>query len=68
MEPIILLTEANIWCIKITVHAKWVTTRVLTMTQSRWESVGQGLSIKLTKDKVSAVYSYWIGSSSIPLS
>ena len=32
MEPIILVTEANIWCVKITVNAKWVMTRILTMT------------------------------------
>ena len=23
-EPIILVTEANIWCVKITVNTKWV--------------------------------------------
>ena len=51
MEPIILVTEANIWCVKITVNAKWVMTRILSITQSRWESVGQGLSIELNKNK-----------------
>ena len=35
MEPIILVTEANILCVKITVNAKWVMTRISTMTQSR---------------------------------
>ena len=35
MEPLILVTEANIWCVKITVNAKWVMTRILTVTQSR---------------------------------
>ena len=35
MEPIILVTEANVWCVKITVNAKWVMTKILTLTQSR---------------------------------
>ena len=33
MKPIILVTKANIWCAKITVLVKWVTTSILTMTQ-----------------------------------
>ena len=49
MEPIILVTEVNTWCVKITVNAKWVW--ILTVTQSRQESVAQGLSIELNKDK-----------------
>ena len=39
IKPIILVIEANIWCAKITVMAKWA------------KSVGQGLYIKLNKDK-----------------
>ena len=29
MEPIILVTEANVWCLKITVNAKWVMTGII---------------------------------------
>ena len=39
------MTEAKIWCAKITVMAKWVD------QYFDHDHVGQGLSIKLNKDK-----------------
>ena len=46
---------------------KWFTS-ILTLTQSKLESDGQGLSFVLYKDKIKCKYFYWIGYKNIPLS